>query len=139
MIRIYNSDPYCIFSGGLKFALSIFRDINWVGSQQEFSDLLKNLTAKHADVLITNNYLFHEDSKIEMIEKLPQIRNTLPKLKIVMLTMAGDPNLQKSLRENNLVDAFTLKTMEGEEIHRVIKLVWNCGTWWFYPVLETLN
>ncbi len=67
-----------------------------------------------------------------MAEKIPEIRNVFPDLKIVMLTMAADSDLQYSLKEDGLIDGFLLKASGGGEIYEALKMVCSGKACWYY-------
>lgn len=135
MISIYHTDPYELFRKGFETALAKFPDVHLIGSRRGYVGLLANLHTLKPDLLITNNYLF-DSSKVEMIEKLPELRKAFPSLKVAMLTMADSKELMQDLKDKGLVEAFMLKNMEVEEIYQVLKLLSKGKSWWYYPQKE---
>ena len=121
-----------MYKQGVELVLREYPGIILLGGQLGYEGLLEHLSELKPDVLLTNNYLFDDTRTTEMAEKLPEIRKAFPDLKIVMLTMAADPDLQHSLKDARLIDGFLLKASGGGEIYEALKMVCSGNDYWYY-------
>ena len=110
-VRLMVVDDHNLFRRGLISLLSRDPRINVVAEARDAGEALK-LGAQHQpDVVLLDNHL----PGVHGVEALPQLCETMPQARIVMLTVSEDANdLAQALARG--AAGYLLKTVEGDEL-----------------------
>jgi DNA-binding NarL/FixJ family response regulator len=118
-IKIVISDSQVMFAEGLLSSLNEYRDpkVNVVGIAHSQADL-KLIWSYNFDVLIINPLIF----SIEDFNWVASIKETHPKLKIVIITDIDTPKIVKNAFLAG-VDGYVLKSNQTIDLHRCLDRV----------------
>lgn len=117
-IKTYLVDDHTMMLHGIKGILSTDPKIELVGSSSNASQALREMAEIKAELLITD-YHMPEMSGLELIRAL---RNTLPDLKIIVLSMHEEAGVIKSLLREG-VKGYVLKTDTHNDLLEAVAAV----------------
>lgn len=110
-ISVMVVDDHTLFRRGLIALLSQDPSIRVVGEAADAADALRRAQELRPDVLLLDNHM----PGVSGVALLPALREQLPALRVLMLTVSEDEqDLAAALR--NGAQGYLLKTMDGEDL-----------------------
>lgn len=133
MIKIFIIDDHQLFIDGLKMLLNQVDDFNVVGESLSGEEGIKMLTHIDTDVLITD-YSMEGMSGLEVVK---YVKNSLPKIKIITLTMHADIDfIDKMINAGSL--GYLLKNTGRSELVNAVRTVNDGQTFYSQRAKEAI-
>ncbi len=121
-IRVFLADDHAVLRAGLKSLLNAEPDLTVVGEASGKDDCLSNATANKPDVILLDINM----PGCNGLELIPELRQTLPRTRILILTMHDDPGyLRQALAAG--CAGYVLKQAADTELLSAIRTVYSGG------------
>ncbi len=121
-IRIFIADDHAVLRAGLKSLLNAEPDFHVVGEASGENDCINNAAAANPDVILLDINM----PGCNGLELIPQLREKLPRTRILILTMHDDPGyLRQALAAG--CAGYVLKQAADTELRSAIRTVFSGG------------
>ena len=129
MISVLIADDHGIVREGLRRLLEAEEDIKVCGEAADGREVLRQVEIHHPDVVVLDITM----PKLGGLETLERLRSTLPRVKVILLSVHGDsPFIQSAVSLG--ADGYVLKNGRVEETMEAIRAVTRGGSY-FSPVV----
>lgn len=122
MIRIMVVDDQPIIRHGLRYVLELDIELKLVGEAENGKELLEKLKEDSCDVILMDIRM----PKMDGVEATKQVKNSFPKIKVLILTTFEDEEYIFQALKNG-ADGYLLKDADPDEIINGIKSVVHGG------------
>lgn len=121
-IRIVLADDHAVLRAGLKALLNAEADLEVVGETGGSGNCLDEIVAHHPDVILLDIHM----SCCNGLEMLGQIKQKLPRTRVLMLTMHDDAQYLRQVLASGGA-GYVLKHAADTELLTAIRTVYNGG------------
>jgi DNA-binding NarL/FixJ family response regulator len=119
-IKVLITDDHALFRTGVKAALAMYPDIEFIGEAENGMQLLNLIKFLQPDIILLDIQMPIMDG----IATLPEVKKILPDAKIIMLTMNDDVSMISKLMEIG-ANSYLTKNSDSETIYEAIKTVYS--------------
>lgn len=128
-IRILIADDHALLRQGIKNVLELEDDLVTVGEAADGEETIAKTLEQQPDVLLLDLNM----PKVNGLEVIKTVKQTLPNLKILVLTILDDENYLYEVIKNGAA-GYVLKDIEPRMLIQAIRAV-NAGESFIYPTL----
>ncbi|NEQ50632.1 MAG: response regulator transcription factor [Leptolyngbya sp. SIO3F4] len=121
-IRVVLTDDHKLFREGIRFVLEQTPDIDLEAEASNHDELMHILENNLPDIVL----LDLEMQPIDGMQTLKDLKARYPEVKVIILTMHGDPKIMAYLMELG-ANAYLLKDSDSEELKHAIRMVYREG------------
>lgn len=115
-IKVIICDDHALFRAGVKTAVGMYTDIEFMGEAENGMQLLNLVKFLQPDVILLDIQMPIMDG----IATLPEVKKILPDVKIIMLTMNDDVSMISRLMEIG-ANSYLTKNSDSTAIYAAIK------------------
>ena len=134
MIKVFIAEDQLLFAQGVKLALSIYKNIEIEGMEQDGNKVIKALENTKPDVLILDINM----PGLDGISIAKDLRNSMPELKIVVLSSYASKEFIHQMKTLG-VKGYLHKNTDIEELNLAINEVFLGNEYFSKEILDVLN
>lgn len=128
-IKVIHIDRHSMILKGVSDCLNKYENVKVVGTGINRKTAFELVETLKPDFLITNFYWDNDESALD---HLPALKEKLPSLKVIFLTMYFQRELAFKVINNGIADSYLIMSLRCEEIYNcIMRLNEGIGTCYF--------